>query len=180
MNASEMLTKLKALVGEVGKVHFERVALAYKLLGNKEWIESEFNGDDWKAAEFLEEECFGDLCGAMSLWDLLKIRQHFPKEADWARCKWNLAKLMAECKTDTPKVTRTAIKKADYEAVQQQAAESAAMLKKERRESASKDERIAKLEKDCTRLNRENAVLRGRIEELERLLGKKFGMAGVA
>ncbi len=173
----EQLARLHALVGEAGHNYYERIALAAALLGNQGWLDSSYQGDAYRAAEMLETKYFHDLCGAMSVWDFLRIYQFFPRENDWQAHGYNLRAMHDKCKakpenSQPREVVR--VKRAEFEAAQTKVQELTATLKTREKEVKSKDGEVMRLRERVTELEHENLKLSGRVDELEKLLSKKF------
>ncbi len=177
-NPSQILVRLRALTGEAGHNYFVRISLVHALLQNAAWLQSEHGGDSYRAAEALEDNYFHDVCGAVTLWQLLQIYQRFPAEADWQKHGYHIGKMLEACKPaqeEAPcKTTRTVVKKAEMEAVQNRAAEAESQLKARVKEIKAKDQQIVDLQDQVAKLKTENSKLLGRVEELERVLGNKL------
>ncbi len=98
MTSHEVYARLITLRKRAGRVIFERVRLADTLLSDNDWVShpEHGGGDQSVAIDRLEADAFGDLCGAVSLPDLLEIYHHVPREEDWRKAKFNLRRLHAE------------------------------------------------------------------------------------
>ena len=168
-NTSELMAKLKNLAGQAGQSIRERLELVETILRDVEYVTASF-GDENKALETLEADCFGDLCGARSLPELLAIYREFP-ESEWKRFKWNLTRLLAEWDSKREKRTHVVenppIKNAVYQDLHQRFEEQGVMLKGAKKELDKYKERTQELE-------RENLILKTRVEELERQLERIF------
>ncbi len=176
----QMLARLKTLISESGRNYYERISLAAALLDDKVWVAAEFSGDAYKAAETLEVQYFHDLCSMWSLWDFLGVYRKFPDEQDWRRHEYHLGKLLDLCRpAPEPRRPRTVIKKADHEAIVQRAKELEYQVGKEIREKTQFKTEADRLRDEVVALREENTRLKGRIEELERLLDRKYGKVGV-
>jgi predicted nuclease with TOPRIM domain len=174
VNAQDRVKQLRELIGEAGRNYYKRIALASALLSDKAWIEAEHGSDDYRAAEALEDHFFHDLSGSFSLWELLRIYQKFPDEAQWKAERYHLKNLLGRCvvKESRGPVRRVSIK--EFDAVKDQAETAQAEIRHLKKQNTSKDETIASLQKRVDELEEENAILRGRVDELEKILGKKF------
>lgn len=125
MSASKLLARLQELSEQSGKNYYERIHIADTLLQDREWLKTEFVGDDYKAAESLEAKYFHDLSGSMTVWMLLQIYRRFPNEKDWQKCSYNLRTLYGMCKpAKQTGRTRAAVKVAEFEKVQEKAKEA--------------------------------------------------------
>ncbi len=171
MTESQILADLRELTEAVGSNHYQRIKLADQLMQRREWIASSFKGDDYRAAEMLEEEFFHDLSGAMTIWNLLTIYRKFPLEKDWKAKQYNLRMLLSACKPPVSekagKQERKSVKYAEFEATQQRAKEAEFQLKRKEKEIESYRLRVTELEQ-------ENSRLHGRVEQLERIVKGKL------
>lgn len=63
-SGTALFAELKMLRNETGRKHFDRIVKAIKCLEDKGWVEAVDGGggDESKAIDRLETECFGDLC----------------------------------------------------------------------------------------------------------------------
>lgn len=96
-NATRLYARLISLRDKAGETHFERISLAAQLLTDRGWVEDPQGGggDEGKALDRLEAECFGDICGLISLPRLLEVYAAVPDVEDWRRAKFNLPKIWA-------------------------------------------------------------------------------------
>lgn len=120
MQITDKLLRLRDLISEAGHNYYERIKLASEILTDAVWVTETYNGDQFKAAEMLESQFFHDLCGVLSIFELMHIYQKFPAEADWKRHKYNLGAMHEMCELATKPsvtVTRFKIKKSEYEAL---------------------------------------------------------------
>lgn len=103
MNSNQVFAELVDLRNKAGKSVYHRLTLAQRLLTDKDWVRAPEHGggDESRALDRLEEECFGDLCGALSLPQLLEVLHHVPDEGDWKRNKYNLKRMHEEMKMVT-------------------------------------------------------------------------------
>ncbi len=95
-----MHAKLIAMRDQAGYKHYDRIALADKLLGVREWVEAADGGggDLSTAYDRLERDAFGDLCGMMSMGQLLEVLKNVPNVEDWRKHKFDLKKIWGEWK----------------------------------------------------------------------------------
>lgn len=100
LTARELFLNLVAMRNEVGEKLYQRLVMAQKLLADTEWVEdvSAGGGDESIALDRLEEECFGDLCGSISLPDMLEVLRRVPDKKTWKANKFNLRRMWAEMK----------------------------------------------------------------------------------
>jgi len=153
-NSGEVLAKLKTLAGQAGKNLHTRLKLCTALLADHQYVLATW-GDDSKALEVIEADCFGDLCGARSLSELLAMYRLFPTEAKWAECKWNLTRLLAEW-DETRKQQR-----------------------REDRGPRKTEPTKAQLLEEIETLKRDNAVLKAQNDELRRFIDRGLGKVAV-
>ena len=100
MNEREMFARLMTLRDSAGELHYERISLAAKLLANKGWVEDPTGGggDESKSLDRLESECFGDICGLVSLNSLLDLYANVSDKKVWRKANWNLSKIWSDYK----------------------------------------------------------------------------------
>lgn len=171
-SSCKLLARLSELAKAAGHNYYERISIANQLLEDKEWIGREFKGDDYKAATVLEVKYFHDLSGSMTIWMLLQIYRKFNKEKTWEDANYNLRALYARCKPETTKGsgTRSTVRIAEFEKVQQEAQEARFHVNKLKKEVNDKESELEQLRKMVAKLENENLRLKGRIEELERIV----------
>lgn len=170
---AQALTQLKELAGKAGKSIYDRLGLVQQILGDHAYVAQHF-GDESKALETLEADCFGDLCGARSLSELLQIRLAFPEEATWKLHRWNLTRLLAEWddrpKPEEPKRTRATVTLKEFKMLEQNLAEANFKLTRMEEYRTQVDELRARIRD----LERDKMQLEVRVDELERLLEVRF------
>lgn len=93
-----LFAELINLRNETGRNHFLRIQKAVKCLEDKGWVESVDGGggDESRAIDRLETECFGDLCCIVSLPTLIQLYYHFPKTEQWEKHKFNIKQMWVE------------------------------------------------------------------------------------
>ena len=176
MTGTQIYARLMNLCDQTGEKHHERVALADKLLKDKDWVRSPEGGggDENKAIDRLETQCFGDLCGAVSLPQLLELYHNVPDVAVWRKHRFNLKKIWADWKAKQPaRKTREVPHRATREftpAVEfaelppaRQRAEYARALKAVETDA----DKIVRLEKENGLLRDENKYLKTEIARLK-------------
>ncbi len=94
-NPAHLLARLKSLAEQAGKNVFDRAAVAAQLLADRRWIADTFHGDQGAARDCLQEDYFGDLCGTVTLGQILHIYRKLPAKGQWEDLKFNLMKLLA-------------------------------------------------------------------------------------
>jgi hypothetical protein len=97
-SATKLFARLVLIRDKAGAAHFQRVQIAAKLLADKTWVEDEAGGggDEDRALTRLEQDCFGDICGLMSLVQLLELYNGVPDFKDWKTARFNLRRLWAD------------------------------------------------------------------------------------
>ncbi len=170
------LARLRTLMEIAGHNYFERISIARDLLANSGWIQSEHGGNPYQAAEYLSSKYFHDINGLMSMWDMLKVVTKFPEEAQWKQHNYNLRDMLELCKApaDNRPKERTTVKVAEYEALKDKAAELESRVKQDATRLRQKDREIETLKTRVDVLEEENAHLKGRVQELERILETHF------
>jgi hypothetical protein len=181
MTSSQIYAKLLSLRDSTGERHYERIKLASQLLADHDWVADPAGGggDESKALDRLEAEAFADICGIISLPQLLEIFHHVPDLADWKKAKFNLRKIWADYNASRKPTTSAAQERRQSAArnnslptpeVLNQAtlAETRSYCNKTLVLLSKKDQRIAELEE-------ENATLKAEAQRLRDLLYTKFG-----
>lgn len=177
MNASSsgrLLAKLQELSTAAGANYFERISIANQLMQDREWLEREFKGEDYKAATVLEVKYFHDLSGSMTIWMLLQIYRKFPIEKQWQDLKYNLRALYEKCKPETEHRTQTRVKVANYQMVVQENKEVKFHNKQLEKKVEEKESELDRAQKRIVQLEGEVLRLKGRIESLERIVQGKL------
>jgi hypothetical protein len=97
-SSQELYVKLVNLRTEAGERLYERLSIANKLLSDRAWVDDPAGGggDESRAIDRLEDTAFGDICGAVSLPEMLEILHRVPDKKTWAANKYNLKKMHAE------------------------------------------------------------------------------------
>lgn len=170
----EKVNQLRTLMGQAGELHHQRIKLAKEIINDKEWVQTNFNGDDFRAAEVLEKEYFGDLCGAISFWRLLKIIDEFPDIEDWKKRKFNLTEMSAEIdarnRSKRSRGTRWSVSQKEYEELEAEKNRFQKLYSSKNSEVENQTIRIKELEEAVRQLTKENANLKGQVAELESLI----------
>jgi HAMP domain-containing protein len=174
MTTSEKVVQLHSLLGKAGAMHFERIKLAKEIISDNQWIISNFNGDESLAAEALEEDYLGDLCGAINFWRLMNIIEVFPNIKDWERHKFNLTKMSALIDSQQKKKAnhRWSITQREYDEVETERNRLRRQLESSREELKTAKDRISELETAVSTLIKEKARLEGEIANLTALIKK--------
>lgn len=158
---SQKLARLRDLMESAKANYFERITLAHELMLDKAWIDSEHRGDVDKAAQALEDLYFHDLCGLLSLWNLITIVQKFPTPESWKKYKHNLRVMFDKCRRDAKpkKVTPAKPKKPEQQEIE--------WLKET---VHKKDKELRNLRAEVTELRRENRKLKKRLRKIENIM----------
>ena len=168
LSTSQRLARLGDLINQAGINYYERIQHCYAILRDSVWIDAEFKGDEYAAAQMLGDKYLHDLSGAMTIWNLMQIYQRFPEIQDWQKAKYNLRVLYEACKpAPKPKVERRAVTLADHEAMCQELREAEWEVKDKTKKIQEYKSRVQELEEELTRVKAENVRLRARIRELE-------------
>ena len=173
----ELLARMKKLAAEGKENLWERIKVAAELVADHDWIASDHNGDELRAKDAIQMEYFHELNGTYTLGVLLAIYAEFPDESTWQEYRYNLSAMRAlweEARvSDEESRTRTSIKKADYDKVVEDLEVAAARAKQTQELLEKRSQELSELIAQNRELERENAILRGRIEELERLVSRQ-------
>lgn len=154
MNSNELFAKLVKLRNESGEALYARLCLAKTLLEDREWVEAPQHGggDLSRAMDRLEAECFADICGALSLPQMLEILREVPQQKTWKASKYNLRAMYAEMqarRSPTPTTPRQPTTKGDqYEQLKlrvQELMEENKQLRKDKKELQARLDRIHKV-----------------------------------
>lgn len=175
MTTSEKIVQLHSMLGKAGEMHFERIKLAKEIISDNQWIVTNFNGDEQRAAETLEEDYFGDLCGAINFWRLMNIIEVFPDVEEWRKHKFNLTKLSAlvDSKQKKKPNHRWSVTQREYEQVEEERNRFRRLLNTNQDELKTAKDRISELEAVVANLVKEKARLEGEIANLAALIKKK-------
>lgn len=178
---NQLLAKLQTMAGRAGEAIFERAGMAYEVLSDNHWIETEHGGDPEKAMKAVEEICFPELGKAFPLSRLLAIRKAFPTLEEWRQWRCNLQRLSAELykiekkngpqpgakgSRTTKEVVLAKEEKIDELSIALKRADSANESKDD--QLRAKDEQIHRLTADLNQATARIAHLEGRVEELQR------------
>lgn len=172
---TQRLAALKQLATLAKDNLFRRIQLAAEVMSDLDWIAQTHGGSDLKAQDALQDEYFSEIGGLVTLGRLLAIYKSFPDEQVWREYKYDLAALDSLCReqqeeTEPRQYTnwkQVAEERAEeLDKTQKEASRAEELCERQREEIDGFRERIAELEND-------NAMLRGRIEELEKLVGRK-------
>lgn len=178
---ASLLAKLADLRNKGGRLAYERVGIAHMIYNDRDWVASLFDGDPVAAAEHIEEEFLGDLCGSLTFSDLLRIREQVPTVEEWEQYRFNLKRLLSlaidRSRSITGTVTEpgepTTRRRATLKDMEEAEGTIKALESSRKRDLeliVSKDERIVSLTEKVSQLEKDNHFLRGRIEELQRQL----------
>ncbi len=177
LTTNEKVVQLRNMLGQAGEMHYKRISLAKQIIEDKIWIQTHFAGDEFRAGEVLEKDYFGDLCGAINFWRLIKIVEEFPKIEDWRKYKFNLTEMSAiidaKNRSKRKKGTRWSVTQRDYEELESEKNRFRRLYDNNKTELEQARERIAQLEKAVATLTKEKARLEGQVAELTSLLERK-------
>jgi len=109
-SGNELYVRLVNLRDSAGERLYERLNLADKLLSDHAWVEAADGGggDESRAIDRLEDTAFGDICGALSLPEMLEILHRVPNKETWKKNRYNLRKMHAEMVARNKASTSTA------------------------------------------------------------------------
>lgn len=134
---------------EVGSTLYQRLVKALQLLGERDWVHdpSGGGGDEGTAIDRLESDCFGDVCGALSLPQMFEVLRAVPEEKTWKAHKYNLRAMW-------------------FEMQERRQTKAKPKQTKQQTEQDARDRVIAKLRE-------ENQLLRERVHTLEQQVKKQ-------
>ena len=170
----KLLEKVESLFAE-GRVNlYATTVLLVKIFNDRDFrhevkLESDYDASDWLDKYITDTD--------LTLLELRKVLEQFPDESQWKETTiWKLyaaTKKTTEERAETPAVNRTAWKERAKNA-EEKLADSE--FKCKRLESSDSDNRKRSIdyEQKIRDLENENAVLTGRIEELERLYKREL------
>lgn len=175
---TQMYVRLVQMCNSVGEDHYERIALADKLLKDRAWVESPDGGggDENRAIDRLERNCFADIVGVVGLPQLLDLFHNVQDRETWKRAKWNMRQLWSDWNAkQKPKPSKKGPhvqRVRDFTPPMEfgQLTPSAAKNEYARAVKAieSDAEKIARLEAENQSLRDENTRLKGEISRLKR------------
>lgn len=177
----DKITKLREMAGKAGSSVLERLTLVESLLKDADYLA--LYGDDLAKAEAsASNEFFPDLDGWVGLGRLVDVVRRFPDEGTWKEYRYNLRAMVdlfdQQRDDERPeRPIRRTVKVADFEDLQTEKADVEYALKREREASRQKDCEAAELRRQLVERDREIERLRGRIEELERIVDGRFAAA---
>mgnify|MGYP005725305667 CR=1 FL=1 len=166
---TQKIAELKEVSRNLRRNIYRSVKLAAEILSDTDWI-AQVHGGNLDAAEAaIESEYFSAISGLLTLGTLLDIYRHFPSENQWIERNYNLSAMHAEwedSRAEESKETlqghRTSWKK------------EAEKLKKELDEATTAISDRKTLIQRINDLEIENAELRGRLAELEKLVERQM------
>lgn len=174
-----LLLEARDLRGQAGINAHKRATLLVKVFDDRDFRSEIGATDDYGAAEMLDAEV-EDLC--LSFLQLREILKRFPNEQDWSdgklRTLYNrtceLAKADVEAETrEAPARVRRVVTMKELEQVEQARLDAEAVVRRVEREIKSQADELESLRKQNADLRMEAERLKGRIEELERLSGRR-------
>ena len=162
MTTKQALAELKKLAKQAKDTLYRRIALAEQVLSDLDWIAQAHGGSDIKAQDAIEDEFFGELGGDPSLGKLRAMYRQFPK-AKWEELRYKIRAIeILYDEQGEPQKRETGKRTAWKEIAEERG---------EKLEAAER--KIASLQSQVTDLTSENERLRGRIEQLEKMLGRQ-------
>lgn len=173
-----LLLEARNLRGQSGLNAHRRAILLTQVFSDHAFRAEVGAVDDYAVAAFLDAEV-EDLC--LSFLELAAILRHFPDSSQWAdgklRTLYEAAcdKEKGEAKkiaADAPKRSRRTVTIKELETAESRVAEAEAALRHQERASAKVVSELDQIRAENQALRLENATLRGRIEELEKVLSR--------
>lgn len=168
--AEKRLGRLKDLAQKSGKMIYERARLAAEMLADREWLDEVHEGDEGKAIDWLAGEYFADI--SIQLEAMVGIFRSFP-EAVWAEHRFSLNRLLIAWResnrTQPTGQTRPRPSTKDFEEKVEEVKHLEAKVERKDKELERVAQEAAAVRNRLHELEIENAELRGRIAQLEKL-----------
>jgi hypothetical protein len=162
MTTKQALAELKKLAKEAGRSLYRRLELAAVVLQDLDWIAQVHGGSDLKAQDALEDEFFRDVGGYVTLGKLLAMYRHVPK-AKWVELRYKVQAIELEYDEQAaPDKRETGVRTAWKQIAEERG---------DKLEAAER--KILILQAKVDGLTSENERLKGRIEQLEKMLERK-------
>ena len=160
---SETKEKLKTLAVQSEQANanlYQRVRLAFEILGDNIYLAEEFDGDQDKAATHLGNKYFAALCGYVPLLKLIAIYKTFSGEASGRENNYDIRAMEILYDRERQK----------EESVSTQRSKPSYKAQAEKLEDEVEDLMLSKrrLERELEELKGENSRLKGRVEFLQR------------
>jgi hypothetical protein len=194
------LVWLKEMAGKCGELLYERISRAASIFDDKDWVVAPNGGggSDDTAAERLDSY-FPELLGSFSFLELRAIYNEFPEKPQWQEQSYNLktmyALYLSRSKQEKVPRARRSVTVAEYDDLEKKYEDAEFALHQMRKEYDTRVDRASyqELEKryadlrekyntllaDYEELRSENAVLRGRIDQMEKIFSVQKVAAGV-
>lgn len=164
------LQKVDELVSRSNAALFDRVKLLTEVWADGEYLA--FHDGDMDEAEAMLDQKLGDY--GIGFMEAAAIYKHFPKRAHWVES--SIRQMLAEAleaerkdrsETRAPSTRKGPVPRKEFEQLEDK-------LTHVNSRADSLAEENGRLRDEVRDLREENAVLRGRVEELERVLSKQF------
>lgn len=173
----KLLLEAKELRGKSGLAAHRRATILVSLFDDADFRADIGASDDFVVESFLDE-LVEDL--VLKFLELRAMLAEFPDSSDWNDGK--LATLYAKAEErirtrkperETPARSVTRVTREQYDALKAEKQDAEARLAFVERQSTQATSALSKLQQENQELRLENERLKGRIEELERLVGRK-------
>jgi len=165
----QALAELKTLAKAAADTLYRRIELADQVLGDLDWIAREHGGSDLKAQDALQSEFFAELGDFITFGKLRAMFRDVPK-AKWREARYNIAAVEAIYDEQAPTKGGEKGKRTAWKAIAEKRGEE---LEKAQEKIAKLEGEIAKQEGDIATLRDENNRLKGRVEQMERMLTRE-------
>ena len=178
IKAGKEIAELKKITPQMEDAIYRGAKAASRCLQDATWLARHFDGDEVAAAEHLQSDYFAWAGDLFSLWDVIQAYRWMPERSQWAEYRYNVQAILArheEATTDeAPKRERHSYKKEANE-LREACDGLRAQIEVAKTEANERVAEATSLAARCHALEQENARLRGRIEELERLVPSLAG-----
>jgi len=177
---TQLLAELKTLAGAARDNIFRRIQIVRQILDDHAWVARVYDGDEIKARDSLQHEYFHELNGAYTLGTLLSIHAMFADVKVWEQNRYNLQTMRAlyeEQKVpDKPGIKQKRVSAKDLEEAEEKLQEATQYVRRAEELLKEREREIETLQSKVAALSEENALLRGRIYELEKATQRFVGV----
>jgi hypothetical protein len=179
--ADQKIRQLGELQQKTGRTIHDRARLAAELVADRDWLARDHGGDEGAAYDWLTGEYFHDLAEmGVSTENLVAVYRDVPGET-WAAHKWNVRRVIVAWRAikspspaapvrdgEPPRTTRAVV-----EAKEQEIKELTFAVKRTQEQAQRSADEATTMRNRVRELELENAQLRGRLTELERIVKER-------
>jgi uncharacterized coiled-coil protein SlyX len=99
----DKIIELRSLATGAGQNLFRRSQLLAEVMADRDFIDSDFEGNEGDAREHFEAQYFSDVSGWVTVDRLIAIYCAYPNEEKWAACHYRLPDMVALFEVEHPK-----------------------------------------------------------------------------